>query len=170
MVCGQSAQVHASSTKSETSRCRRDVLVSQANFDENAKERKTEAAAEPVVRDLRSVNLAGATLRGADFRGAGLGHANLSDADLRDADLRDADLTGADLRSADLRGADLRNASLRYAHLYNSDFTGAQLGDADLTYAKYDKTTICPGLTAGENSRSQRCWRVFGKQPARKRF
>ena len=104
-------------------------------------------------RDIRSIDLTGATLigadltvaidagvSGADFIAADLAHANLTHADLAHANLTHADLGGADLTGADLTGVNLTGAyltvtNLTGAHLPGADLGGAHLKHVDLTGA-----------------------------------
>jgi hypothetical protein len=117
-------------------------------------------------KDLRSgvldeVNLSGADLRRTDLTGASLVKTNLANADLSgailsDATLRSADLSAANLSGATLRGVSFRSVDLRYANLScailrdalfldGSNLNNAFLGDADMSGARFDATTIFPG-------------------------
>ena len=80
--------------------------------------------------NLIRANLHGADLPRANLSGAFLGGANLHGANLGGADLHGANLHGAGLHGADLRGADLDGADLLYACLTGANLTGANLTDA----------------------------------------
>jgi len=86
-------------------------------------------------RDLRGVNLAGATLD----------YTNFSNSDLRGANFAGASLVGTSLNSALLQGA-----NFRWANLTNADLSGSNLRGADLTGAFLPTassayiSTICP--------------------------
>jgi hypothetical protein len=99
-------------------------------------------------RDIRQIDLTGASLSGASLRGAHLTHVNLSGsaylvgADLTDADLTDADLTDAFLTEANLTGANLSRADLTRANFADADLTGANLSRAHLTNAILTSATL----------------------------
>ena len=63
-------------------------------------------------RDIRPIDLTGASLAFADLRGAFLRGANLHGANLHGANLHGANLHGANLHGANLHGADLHGADL----------------------------------------------------------
>ena len=81
-------------------------------------------------RDIRRIDLTGATLFGADFAGAHLTGANLTGANLSNANFTVANLTHADLPNAALGGADLTGANLGGADLFGANLTGADLTGA----------------------------------------
>jgi membrane protein implicated in regulation of membrane protease activity len=108
-------------------------------------------------RDVRPINLSGATLTRADLTGAHLVIANLSKTRLHRANLHGADLCMADLRWADLTGADLAGADLTGADLTGADLTGADLAGADLTDARWPQHSRVP--EAGEQTPAFDHWR-----------
>jgi hypothetical protein len=99
-----------------------------------------------VKRDIRPIDLTGASLPGEDFIavrligaslvGADLTGARMIGAKLTVADLRGANLTGADLVGAELNGARLNGANLTGADLFVAKLAGANLTDAILLDAK----------------------------------
>jgi uncharacterized protein YjbI with pentapeptide repeats len=97
---------------------------------------------------LRGAYLDGANLDGADLRGVDLRRAVLRNAELPNARLHFADLTGAQLTFALLAGAGLGKAVLAGADLVEARLPGADLFDADLTSAdltraNLDGATLC---------------------------
>lgn len=113
-------------------------------------------------KDLRYVNLKGATaaslqasradLRGADFTSCELQNADLSRAALNNAvmiscNLRAANLSRADLRQANLEGSDLSNADLRFAdlrgaNLNNCNLIGTNLGSTGLLVFQFEQHPV----------------------------
>ena len=85
-----------------------------------------------VPADLRGAQTRELRLIDADLRRARLAQAVLQEANLAGADLRGADLTGANLSHADLSGADLSDARL----------DGCWLSWANLTAARFDRTSF----------------------------
>ncbi len=72
-------------------------------------------------------------LRDVDLRGASLMDIELSNADLRGADLRKAELTVVTFLGCDLRGADLRGASFEEVRLLGCEVEGLDLRGTDPT-------------------------------------
>jgi uncharacterized protein YjbI with pentapeptide repeats len=113
-------------------------------------------------RDIRFVDISGASLIGTFLPGAYLRDANLTGANLHGAALPWADLRGAVLRGADLSnahcdsaqligahlsfallaGADLRNAVLADANLVEARLPGAMLDNANLTGADLTRASL----------------------------
>ena len=83
-------------------------------------------------RDIRPIDLIGASIAFADLRGAFLSGAFLSGANLIRANLHGADLPRANLSGAFLSGANLIRANLHGANLHGADLHGADLHGADL--------------------------------------
>jgi Pentapeptide repeats (8 copies) len=90
-------------------------------------------------RDLRRIDLGGASLIGARLSRANLSRAYLGYADLTNAKFSGADLTGADFTRANLTRANLTrddptesDPNPKPTNLTGADLTGAQLDGADL--------------------------------------
>jgi uncharacterized protein YjbI with pentapeptide repeats len=93
-------------------------------------------------RDVRLVDLHGASLARADLADANLADANFTDTNLSDANLFRAVLTGANLTDTNLGGANLTDANLTGATLFRANLTRASLFRANLTGASLFRANL----------------------------
>jgi uncharacterized protein YjbI with pentapeptide repeats len=94
------------------------------------------------ARDVRLVDLHGASLARADLADADLSDADFGDTNLSEANLFRAVLTGANLTDTDLTGANLTEANLSGASLFRANLTGASLFRANLTGASLFRANL----------------------------
>jgi uncharacterized protein YjbI with pentapeptide repeats len=94
------------------------------------------------ARDVRLVDLHGASLARADLADADLAGADFADTNLSEANLFRAVLTGANLTDTDLTGANLTEANLSGASLFRANLTGASLFRANLSDASLLRTNL----------------------------
>jgi uncharacterized protein YjbI with pentapeptide repeats/beta-lactamase regulating signal transducer with metallopeptidase domain len=100
--------------------------VAQARLDRDAANTTDLATVAQILRHCVGCDMSGRNLRGIDLRGATLVGTNFADSDLRGSRLDSVAFAGVNLRGARLDGASLRNAR----------FTGVNIEDVSLYGAK----------------------------------